>query len=658
MRMGMDYYPEHWDRSMWEQDAKLMRETGVSLIRVAEFAWSRLEPKEGHYDFGWLDDAIGTFHRHGIQVVIGTPTCTPPNWLVKKCPDVLPRDAQLHPHYPGIRGHRCYNSPSMRHYSARIVEKLALHYKDHPAVIGWQIDNEFSLHECNCDQCNEKFRSWLKARYSSVEAVNAAWGTVVWSGEYSDWSEITTPLGGTRWKNPSFLLDYKRFETDSVVEFQQMQVDILKKHCPHHFVTHNIWSYPMSLDYYKLCKNLDFVSLDYYPSTSPEKDVTSGYSGALTLDLSRGIKRRNFWIMETLSGSPGCWMPVWRAPYPGFIRAVSWQSIARGADTIVHFRWRSAPSGAEQFWHGILDHSNVPGRRFEEYRGLCAEVRRLAPHLEGTQVKGEAVILHSHEQYNAFQAQYQSDGFNYFDNIKAVHRAFTKLGIMTDVLNEHEDLSGYKLIVVPSLFLLDPELAGKLEGYVRNGATLVILPRTGVKTRTNLCWIRPLPGPLAETAGVMVAEYDPIGKETNSIRWNGKTYSCNQWCDILTPQGAEPAAWYEKEFYAGQAAATVHALGSGKVWYIGTFPEEQFYLDFFKQAADELGLFYFPDLPEGVQISIRSKGGKRYLFILNFSRRQQTVRIGQSYRSLLRDGPVAPELDMNPYDVEILELSR
>ena len=241
----------------------------------------------------------------------------------------------------------------MRHYSALIVEKLAHHYRDNPAVIGWQIDNEFSLHKCNCEHCNEKFRAWLKTRYRSVEAINAAWGTVVWSGEYRDWSEMTTPLGGTRWKNPSFLLDYKRFEMDSVVEFQQMQVDILKKHCPHHVVTHNIWSYPMSLDYYKLCENLDFVSLDYYPSTSPEKDVTSGYSGALTLDLSRGIKRRNFWIMETLSGPPGCWMPMWRTPYPGFIRAVSWQCIARGADTIVHFRWRSAPSGAEQFWHGL-----------------------------------------------------------------------------------------------------------------------------------------------------------------------------------------------------------------------------------------------------------------------------------------------------------------
>ncbi|MGO4109736.1 beta-galactosidase [Paenibacillus sp. YAF4_2] len=656
MRMGMDYYPEHWDRSMWEEDAKLMQDTGVSLIRVAEFAWSRLEPTEGNYDFEWLDDAIDTFARHGIKVVIGTPTCTPPNWLVKKYPDVLPIDAQLHPHYPGVRGHRCFNSPSMRHYSFLIVEKLALHYKDHSAVIGWQIDNEFGLHECNCEHCNTKFRDWLKDKYSSVENINAAWGNVVWSGEYSEWSEITTPLGGNRAKNPSYLLDYKRFETDSVVEFQQLQLDILKKHCPNHFVTHNIWSYPMSLDYYKLGEKLDFVSLDYYPSTSPEKDVTSGYSGALTLDLTRGIKRQNFWIMETISGPPGCWMPMWRTPYPGFIRAYSWQCIARGADTIVHFRWRSAPSGGEQFWHGLIDHSNVPGRRYEEYRGLCDEVNRLAPLLEGTQVKGKVAILHSHDQYNAFQGQLQSDGMDYFENIKTLHRAFTKLGIMTDVLSENEDLTGYKLIVAPSLFLLDTALASKFDEYVKNGATLVVLPRTGVKNPNNVCWIQPLPGPLSESAGVTVAEYDPIGKDKNSINWNNKSYSCSQWCDILTPQGAEPVARYEDDFYAGKIAATVHTVDKGKVYYLGTFPEESFYSDFFKDVADTLGLTYIPNLPEGVQVSIRSNGEKQYMFLLNLSRKQQTIQLEQSYYSVLNNKDIAQELNMNPYDVEIVEL--
>jgi len=492
----------------------------------------------------------------------------------------LLRKAQRQPHYPGVRGHRCYNSPSMRHYTAKIVEELAMHIGNQSSVIGWQIDNEFSLHECHCEHCNSKFREWLQDRYESIDAVNQAWGTVVWSGEYSNWSQTTTPLGGTNHQNPSYLLDYMRFENDSVVEFQQLQIDILRKHCPNHFITHNIWSYPMSLDYYRLCENLDFASLDYYPNTNPERDETNGYNGALTLDLARGIKRKNFWIMETLSGSPGCWFPLWRTPKPGFIRAFAWQCIAHGADTIVHFRWRSALAGAEQFWHGLIDHSNVPGRRFEEYRQLCAEVRKLSSLLDGTEVRAEAAILHSHEQYHAFRLQPQVEVLDYFENLRTVHRSFSKLGIVADVLNETSDLRGYKLIVAPSLFLLDYDLASRLEECVRDGATLVLTPRTGAKNRNNVCWMELLPGPLAEAAGVNVMEYDPVGKDKHSFRWeDGKLYSCSQWCDILKPQAAKAIAWYEEDFYAGLPAATVRSCGNGKIYYLGMIPEETFYLN-------------------------------------------------------------------------------
>ncbi|MGO4269694.1 beta-galactosidase [Paenibacillus sp. TAF58] len=659
VKMGVDYYPEHWERAMWDQDADLMRQTGVRLVRLAEFAWSRLEPEEGRYDFAWLDDAIDVFHQRGIEVVIGTPTNTPPNWLVERYPDVLPVDALLHPRYPGIRGHRCYNSPSMRLYSEKIVDKLASHYSKHPAVTGWQIDNEFALNECHCDNCSERFREWLSDKYGSLEDLNRAWGTVVWSGEYSSWLQIKPPLGGTSFKNPSYLLDWKRFETDSVVEFQQLQVNLLRKRCPGHFVTHNIWSYPMSLDYYKLCDSLDFASLDYYPNTSPEKSDTSGYGGALTLDLTRGIKRGNFWIMETISGPPGCWFPMWRTPQPGFIRAFAWQCISRGADTLVHFRWRSATVGAEQFWHGLIDHSNVPGRRFEEYSKLCEEVNRLSPLLTGSEVHGEAAILHSHDQYNALQIQPQAEGMDYFDNLKLYHRALTKLGVQTDVVNTTADLSGYRLIVAPSLYLLDERMAGHLEDCVRSGATLIVTNRTGVKNMNNICRMEPLPGPLAEAAGVYVSEYDPIGKDVHTIRAkNGKTYTCMQWCDILELSGAEPIAWYEDDFFAGKPAAAVHSLGSGKVYYLGTVAEESFYVDFFREACTNVGASLFPDLPEGVQISVRKKREKRYLFLLNLSRKRQTVTLDQAYPSLLSERRIGPELEMEPYAVEIVELAE
>jgi len=657
-KMGVAYYPEHWPRSMWEVDADLMQRTGVRIVRLAEFAWSRLEPSEGEYDFDWLDDAIEVFHRRGIKVVLGTPTCTPPNWLTHRYPDALPVDVRQQPRYPGVRGHRCYTSPSMREQSVRIVRQMAARYAGHPAVIGWQIDNEFSLNECGCEHCTVQFRGWLKRKHSSLAALNAAWGTVVWSGEYSDWTEVTPPRGSTAFQNPSFLLDWKRFETEMIVAFQQLQLEMLKERCPGHFVTHNIWSYPMALDYYKLCEPLDFASLDYYPNTSPDKDISSGYSGALTLDLARGIKRQGFWIMETISGPPGCWFPMWRTPQPGFIRAFAWQCIARGADTVVHFRWRSATIGAEQFWHGLIDHSNVPGRRFEEYARLCEEVNRLSPLLQGTEVCGEAAVLHSHEIYNAMQMQPQAEGMDYYDNLKLVHRALIKNGIQTDVLDVAADLSGYRLIVAPSLYLLDEQRAQHLEECVRSGATLIVTPRTGVKNEHNVCWMRPLPGPLAEAAGVTVAEYDPVGTDAHTIRTSaGITYTCSQWCDVLEPEAAEPLAWYDDDFYAGRPAVTTRKLGAGQVIYVGTVAEERYYVDLFRDVAESAGISGFDDLPEGVQVSVRASASARYVFIANLSRKRQLVKLKGSYDGLLSGTTLGTELELEPYGVEIALLS-
>ncbi|MFD0693659.1 beta-galactosidase trimerization domain-containing protein [Paenibacillus sp. GCM10027628] len=268
-------------------------------------------------------------------------------------------------------------------------------------------------------------------------------------------------------------------------------------------------------------------------------------------------------------------------------------------------------------------------------------------------------ILHSHDQYNALQIQPQAEGMDYFDNLKLYQRALTKLGVPIDVVNTTADLTGYRLIVAPSLFLLDERVADHLEDCVRNGATLIVTNRTGVKNMNNVCRMEPLPGPLAEAAGVYVSEYDPIGKDVHTIRAkNGKTYTCMQWCDILELSGGEPVAWYEDDFFAGRPAAAVHYFGSGKVYYLGMVAEESFYLDFFRETAAKVGASVFTSLPKGVQISVRKKREKRYLFLLNLSRKRQTVTLGQAYPSLLSERRVGPKLEMEPYAVEIVELAE
>ncbi|MBC8080862.1 MAG: beta-galactosidase [Gorillibacterium sp.] len=655
MKIGVDYYPEQWPKNMWVKDAKHMAETGVRIVRLAEFAWSRMEPTEGVYNFAWLDEAIDILHEQGIEIILGTPTATPPNWLVERYLDVLPVNNQEKQIYPGVRGHRCYNSPSLRTFAAKITKEMTNRYAQHPAVVGWQIDNEFGLMDCHCENCIARFREWLQNKYGSLQAMNESWGTVVWSGEFSNWSQIRTPLGGSTTQNPGYLLDFERFGTDSCIEFQRMQVAIIRKSCPDQWITHNIWGYPKGLDYYKLFEDLDFASLDYYPNTdlsAPKNNPT------FILDLVRGVKRQNFCVMEQLSGTPGCWGPMSRTPYPGMIRAHAWQAISRGADTVVHFRWRSATLGAEQFWHGIIDHSNVPGRRFEEFKQVALEVNRLGETLDGTTITNQVALLFSHEQFSALEIQPQVDGMKYFENLKKLHTAFLELGVGTDVINWTDDYSGYKILIVHSLYLLTEEVARRVEQFAADGGTVVITNRTGVKNEYNMCWMEPLPGPLRHAAGTIVEEYDPIGHMTHYVTWkDGKDYACAQWCDILQPETSEVLGVYNDDFFKGKPAVTLNRMGMGKIYYIGTWLETEFYKSLFLDCIEELQIDRFVGLPEGCEVSVRTNGIRKFLFIFNFSKNPAIIPLTGSFCSLLNNKKHHNELTIDGFDIEILEMA-
>lgn len=658
MKVGVDYYPEHWDRAIWEQDAERMQAAGITLVRLAEFAWSRLEPREGEFDFAWLDDAINTLGRHDIQIVIGTPTATPPNWLVAKCPDVLPLDNKRQPVYPGVRLHRCYNSPSLRRYTEIIVGKLTAHYGKNPHVIGWQTDNEMIGNDSHSDAATSDFRLWLQQKYGDLGTLNGEWGTVVWSGEYSDWTQITTPLGGSPYLNPSYLLDYHRFCSDSVADFNRFQARIIRENCPGQFVTHNLWGYPVVNDYYDLFDSMDFASVDYYPSTDLANDSKSRiYHGALTHDLTRGIKRKNFWVMEQLSGTPGCWHPMSRMPYPGMIRAHAWQSVARGADAVVQFRWRTARIGAEQFWHGLHDHHGKPGRRFREFERFSEEARRLTPLLDSTTVMNDVAMLFSHEQLNALKIQPQSDGFDYLSNFKQIHRAFLRLGIGTDVINWTADFSQYRLVVAPFLFLQNDDVANALRSYVEQGGTVMLTTRSGVKNMKNVCLATELPGALGDVAGVVVEEYDPVGHDRQAVVMSDKqNFNCSQWCDIVAPTTAQVIATYATDFFAGRAAITRNVFGQGVAYYIGTILEDDGYRALIRELAENLGLNPVVDLPEGVELSLRSRVGQRLMFVLNLTKQPNQICLPvDSALSALTGEQIAQPFVLEPMGVEILQ---
>lgn len=658
VQIGVDYYPEQWDPSLWEEDIQLMKVTGVRVVRLAEFAWSRMEPSPGQFAFEWLDQALDLFAKYQIRVVLGTPTNTPPRWLTMLAPDILPVYANGDTNHPGVRGHRCYNSEALREYGTRIIAEMTRRYGSHPAVIGWQTDNEFWVIDCHCNTCNLRFREWVRRKYGSLEAVNREWGTVVWSGEYSDWSEIGVPYGGSRHQNPSYLLDFTRFQWDANADFQHSQIQIIRQNCPGHFVTHNFHTYPQRLNLYQIGADLDVASFDYYPNTDPGKQATGPYSGALSLDVTRGIKQRNFWIMEQLSGPPGCWFPTWRAPHPGFIRAFAWQAIAKGADTVVHFRWRSAIAGAEQFWHGLIDHSNVPGRRFAEFAELCGEVNALSGKLQGTELRHDAAILLSHEHLEALRIQPQVEGMDYYENVKDYHRALTKHGIGCDAIEWTQGLAGYKLVIAPSFYLMNAEVAAALESFAEAGGTVILTSRSGVKHMNNQHVMMPLPGLLADSAGVKVEEYDPVGRDSHRVvDAQGRHFEGTQWCDILSLHGAEAIAWYDEDFYRGKPAVTVNRFGQGKVYYLGTHLDETYLKQLLKSIAEDREIRMVPDLPEDVQISMRGGKTGSFLFVLNLSREPHQVTLDSAYPSVLYGVERGKTLSLEPYGIDILQLA-
>jgi beta-galactosidase len=476
---GADYYPEHWPEAHWPEDARLMAEAGFNVVRLAEFAWALMEPQDGRFDFSWLDRAIDALSAHGMQVVLGTPTASPPPWLMAKQEDLfLVQKSGVRLTY-GLRREYCPNNPLYQEHSARIVAHMAGHYRDNTAVIGWQIDNEFG-DRCYCAICRRHFQDWLRKRYGSLDQLNARWGTVFWGHIYSEWSQIPVPLESARSHNPGLNLDYYRFMSDSYRAYQKMQIDIIRESNPQHFITHNLmgFKYPF-LNNYDMTEDLDFVSWDNYwrMQWNMEAAVHPSFV-ALNHDTMRGLKKQNFWVMEQQSGGGG-WEMVSIPPKPGELRLWTYQSIAHGADGIVYFRWRTCRHGTEQYWHGILDHHGMPGRRYAETALVGKELQKIGDLVAGSSISPQVAIMQSYDTRFAFQIQPNNPRFQYERHIQDIYDGFFAQNIPLEIVSEKDSLSGYQVVIVPAMYVLAEETAANLEQFAAAGGIVVFTPRTG-----------------------------------------------------------------------------------------------------------------------------------------------------------------------------------
>ena len=633
-RLGAAYYPEQWPRERWPVDAKLMAEAGLSFVRMGEFAWARLEPRQGELDLDWLEAAVEILADAGLDVILGTPTAAPPAWLIERHPEILPMRADGRVQPFGNRRHYCPNRPPFRAATERIVAALADRFGRDDRVSAWQIDNELGG-RCYCDACRDAFHGWLRERYGSLDVVNEVWGSVFWSQTYGDWSQISlpdgTPVGAgfaRNAPNPGLALDFRRFSSDSLIGYLRLQASILRERCaPRQRITHNLMGFRFAeIDYDELAGELDVVSWDNYPLLDTSRRWSSP---ALAADAMRGLKDAPVWVLEQQVGPLG-W-EILRSPRRGETRLHTWQAIVHGAEKICYFRWRTARFGTEQHWHGIVEADGRVGRRYEEIRALAAEIELLGRALAGARPHAEVALVHDYDSRFALQVQPTNPALAYEETLQRHYEAVRALGTGVDVVSLRTDLSRYRAVVAPSLYVMDEAVAAALAAYVAGGGLLVLAPRAGVKDRCNAVPERPLPAWLDELAGLEVVDYVSVAEDDGA--WivcagdDGFEGDLRGWYEELELRDAVPVAEYADGDFAGTTAVAARELGGGRVVYVAGAATRETLTALYRSLWHDWGLPVH-DLPADVEAVPLRNDHRDLMFLLNHADEERFVELG------------------------------
>jgi beta-galactosidase len=650
IHIGSSYYPEHWPEDRWADDIQLMKEADFTVARMAEFAWSTLEPSAGNLDFDWLERVIAQLAAVGIVSVLGTPTAAPPAWLVQEYPDLLAVAESGRRVQFGNRCHYCVTSPEFHTATRRIVSAMAERFGSNPNVIGWQIDNEYNR-VCYCERCQGLFQGYLARRFVSLDALNQHWSTSYWSQTYSAWEQIPIPIGP---HNPGLMLEFKRFVTENYRQFQRLQVDVLRQHLgPEIWITHNFMGWFDGFDHYRMAEDLDMASWDWYVGTGHHDYLSSG----ATHDLTRGFKRRNFWLIETQPGNVN-WSPINNSLNKGEARAMAWHAVAHGADAVLYWQWRSALGGQEQLHGSLVDPSGQPRPFYEEARTLAQDFAKTSSLLVDTVPVAEVALLNSYDNRWSIHAQRHHREFDYVAHFNHYYRPLAARNIGADILSADESLDGYKLVIAPAYLLLNEERASRLKAFVENGGHLVLTLRSGMKDDTNALLPMRQPGLLADMAGVEVEDYyallDPVPVVGESF--SGKSRLWGERLKVLDEARTKVIARYGQcnGWLDDHAAVTSHRYGKGSVTYVGAYLDQdsqQRVLDSIVQAA---GLQPLMETPGGVEARRRAGAQGQEVFILiNHERTDKQIHLPWAAHDHL-GGRDVDELRLEPYGVAVL----
>ena len=654
IRLGSAYYPEQSPRERWALDAQLMADVGLSLVRMGEFAWAELEPEAGRLDLAWLDDAIDVFAGEGLEIVLGTPTAAPPMWLVREHPDVLPLAADRHRVGFGTRRHYCPNAPAFLAATDRIVGALGEHYGRDARVRAWQIDNELGG-RCYCDHCRAAFQRWLESKYETIDALNRSWGTAFWSQRYDAWTDVGLPApdairdGGftLRAPNPGLALDFRRFASDGYVRYLRRQSEVLRSHIrPEQQITHNLMGFNYAeIDYAALAAEVDFVSWDNYPSL----DLTRSWTQpALSADAMRGLNPAPVWVMEQEVGPLG-WEYV-QTPRRGQMRLYAYQAIAHGAEALVFFRWQTARFGTEQHWFGVLDADGAVGRRYHELGRLSAELQRLDV-LDVAQPDADVAVVYDYDSRFALQIQPANAALRHEASVHRWYAVLRRLGLGVDVVPAGGDLARYRLVVVPSMPMLDEVVAAELAAYVESGGTLVVGPRAAVRDPSGAVPEGSVPARLCRLLGIEVTD---IASGEESAELHGPVSGTFAgWFEELATLDASPLATYVDGDFAGRIAISDRRAGFGTAVYVGGVGDDAVLDSLFRTLCERLELPLF-DLPNDVELIPLRCGEERLFFVLNHSDREQQIGLSDGNWRDLIGGGVGDRFVVPKFDVVLL----
>lgn len=654
---GGDYNPNQWSEEIWKEDMRIFEKASINSATINVFSWAQLQPAEEVYDFEQLDRIFEMLEKKNYGIVLGTSTASLPAWMVKRYPEVARTDFEGRQHKFGQRHNACPNSLVYQTFAANLVERLAQRYGNHPNLVCWHVNNEYGG-ECYSNISEKAFRVWLRERYETIDQLNQAWNLSFWGHTIYDWDEIVLPnaLGDAiGYENTAFAglsIDYRRFNSDSLLNNFKMERDIILKYDRQTPITTNLMGTYKGLDYFKWAKEMDIVSWDNYPSydTPPSKI-------AMTHDLMRGLKNGDPFMLMEQTPSQQNWQPYNSLKKPGQMRAQSYQAIAHGSDTVQFFQLRQSIGGCEKFHGAVISHAGHEDTRvFREVAQLGEELAQLGTKLLGARSKNRVGIMFDWDNYWALEyTSGPNQDLRYVDQIHQYYEACYQQHISVDMISVDSELEAYDLVIAPVLYMMKEGLNERIESYVKQGGHFITTFMSGIVNESDNVYLGGYPGLLRNLLGIWVEEIDSLAPEQhNELSFtDGTSANCQLLCDLIHLEGAESLAHYQSNFYAGMPAVTVHSFGKGQSWYVGTQLDRCGLNHLMQSIFGQLNIMPNCSEETNLEITKREKEGQCYTFILNMT--NQAQKLPNEYKGkidLLSGQPLALD-EVEPFAVYI-----